>query len=484
MTIVRSKDIHAVFGAQIVTELTPTVQISNQYALDPDLREDLEVFEATGGSADNLNNMFRCQTGTSVGGYGVCRSVSSLRYRPGEGGMARITAAFTTGIALSLQFAGLFSLTETMAFGYDGADFSVIHEYDGEPEIQEIQITGTAADTVTVTLDGTAASGISITNSDVQTNAREIADALAADSAVNGAWRFKQIDDTVVCVARSVGDKTGTMSVAFAGSATGTITEITAGVAKSNSNVAQGSWDTAPFTGFDPTKLNLYQLEYGYLGAANLRFSIYDPNKGEFVVVHTIKWANNNTTPNFGNPDMKVGWTAASLGSSGTNLTVTGASMMGAVEGKEVIQELSRATFNQKASIGTTFTNVLEIQNRIVYGERFNLGIIRAAQVSVDNDHNKGLVVQIVKNATVSGTPNFQYHDETNSVAVIDTAGTTVSGGEVLAKFVVPAAGAVTVSLAELEALLFPEDTLTVAARTVSGTATNTTATFVWREEK
>ena len=129
------------FGDQIIVEETPTIQLSNQYQHDPALRIDLETFEATGGSADNNANLYRCQTGTSVGGYGVIRSAAALRYRAGQGVTGQLTASFTTGIALSLQFAGLFSLTETLAFGYDGSSFGAIHEYDGAAEVQQIEIT-------------------------------------------------------------------------------------------------------------------------------------------------------------------------------------------------------------------------------------------------------------------------------------------------------------------------------------------------------
>jgi hypothetical protein len=482
--LLKTNSPNTVFGESLTAELTPTIQISDTYDVDPTLREDLETFSATGGSADSLNNMFRCQSGTSVGGYGVIRSKNTVRYRPGEGAIARITGTFTTGIASSLQFAGLFSLTETLAFGYDGENFSIIHEYNGEAEVQTVQVTATPSGTenATITLDGDAAV-ISITNSTVQTNAAELKVGLVGDATLAGKWRFEQIDDTVICISRSVGDKTGTMS-ASAATATFTVTEVEAGVAKSNNNVVQANWNHAPFTGFDPTKLNIYQLEYGYLGSANLIFKIYNPTTGDFDQVHAIQWANSNTTPNFGNPDMKVGWTAASLGSSGTNLTVTGGSAMGGIEGKETIQEASRSTFTQTASIGTTLTNVLTLQNRIVYGKRFNLGNVIPISVSIDNDHNKGIIVELVINATIAGTQNYQYFEENNSIVAIDTAGTTVTGGTVIDSFTVGAGASSSIDVEKLRVLLLPEDILTIAVRTVSGTATNTTGSITWLEEK
>lgn len=476
---------NAVFGELLVSELAPVLLIANPYEINPTLRDDLETFTGSGGSVDSSNNMFRCQTDTSIGSYGVIRSSGAVIYRPGKGTVCRITAAFTTGVASCLQFAGLFSLTETVAFGYNGENFGVIHEYDGAAEIQSIQVTTPASSgaNCTVTLDGDAVA-IALTISDEQTNAEEIRAGLAADGTLSAKWRFEQIDDTVFCISKTVGNKSGTMS--YAAGTTGsaaTLTEIKAGINKSSGNITQASWDSQPFSGFDPTQLNLYQIEYGYLGAAGLRFSIYNPNRDKFELVHSIKWANTHTTPNLGNPSLKIGWTAASLGST-TALTVTGASMFAGIQGEEISKDPAKATYSQEATIGTTSTNIITIKNRIIYGTRFNLGDISPLSVSIDNDHNKGIIVEIIQDATISGTQNFQYYDEANSIALIDTSGTVVSNGRILNVFTVGAGLSADIDLSMLSVILHPESTLTVAVRTVSGSATNTTAAITWQETK
>ena len=469
------------FGEQITSHKTPIVQIANKYQIDPAELNDLEIFEATGGSADNDANMFRCQTGTSVGGYGVIRSKETLNYRAGQGVEAMITASFTTGIANSLQFAGMFNLTETLAFGYDGANFSVIHEYNGQAEIQTITITATGAGTCTVTLDSTASAGITVTNSSVQTNAREIVDGLKADTLANS-WRFEQIDDKVFCIAKSVGNKTGTFSIS--GGVTASITESTAGVSKTSNNTIQASWDSAPFSGFDPTYLNLYKIQFGYLGIASINFFIYNPNTSEFDLVHSIKWANTNIVPHLGTPNMKTGWTSASLGSSGTNLTVKGASSSIMLEGDEVIKNNTFADVDTVASVGSTLTNLITIKNRIIYGDHFNLGKVFPLLVSIDNEHNKGLIVEVFRNPDVAGIVNYQYEDEFNSLIVVDKAGTTVTNGTLIDAFVVAANSSEVVDLTQLKTEILPDDTFVISAKTVSGTATNTTVGLTWKEEK
>lgn len=486
MTYIADKNLlTSVFGEQVAVEPTPQIQVSSKYDIDPADRVDLEVFEATGGTADNLNNLFRCQTGTSIGGYGVIRTLDTAVYREGQGHECRITAAFTTGVALSLQFAGMFSLTETCAFGYDGADFGIIHEYDGRAEIQCYQITTAASGTesATVTVDGDAFTA-NLTNTTVQGNAFEVSRDALADGTISAKWRIEQVDDTVYFIAKSVGNKTGTFSFSSS-TAVAAITEIAAGAAKTSGNVAQSSWDVpTPFTGFDETKLNLYRIEYGYLGAVSIVFSIYNPNTQLWVKVHSIKWANTKTTPIFGNPDMKMGWTAASLGASGTNLTVTGASGYIGVDGKEVIRSTSYGNDNSVGSIGTTLTNIITLKNRIEFGKKFNLGKIFPKIISVENDHNKGVIVEVFKNATLAGEPVFQYEDEYNSIGLIEKAGTTVTGGLLVSTFIVPATLSDDFDLSNLNIELFPEETLTVAAKTISGTGATVTGTVNWIEER
>lgn len=470
---------HSSFGEPIITQLTPEVQIAATYNL---IDDQIETFDATGGSVDTDGNLFRCQTGTSVGGYGVARSKKTIIYHPGEGVLSRFTGMFTQGVPLSLQFAGMFSLTETIAFGYDGDEFGVIHEYAGEAEIQTIQVTGAASgsESATITLDGDAATA-NLTNATAQVNAFEIARDCTADATLGAKWKFFQNDDKVIAISKSVGDKTGTMSFSSS-TATATVTETTAGVAKTKEFVAQTSWNINKKPNLDPTKLNVYQVQFGYLGAADILFSVYDHHYGYFVPVHRIEWSDREIT-NLGNPSLKVGWTAASLGSSGTNLTVKGASASVFMTGIDQLLRATRATDNSVTSVGTTLTNLITIRNRGHYGGRFNHSRILLEALSIDNEHNKGVEVEILKNATVAGSPDFQYIDETNSVAEVDTTGTTVTGGTFIDGFIVGPSDALRENIDNLREYLLSEESITIAVKAVSGTGATINGVFTWRED-
>ena len=59
-----------------------------------------------------------------------------------------------------------------------------------------------------------------------------------------------------------------------------------------------------------------------------------------------------------------------------------------------------------------------------------------------------------------------------------------MTGGTLVDAFTVPAGGDATVDLSKLNDILNPEDTLTLAAKTISGTSTAMTGALVWKEEK
>ena len=105
--------------------------------------------------------------------------------------------------------------------------------------------------------------------------------------------------------------------------------------------------------------------------------------------------------------------------------------------------------------------------------------------VSVDNEHNKAIIVEIYRDADVAGTTNFQFEDEWNSIATVEKSGTTVTNGVLIDSFVVPAGQAEIVDLTILNTELNPDQTFVVAAKTVSGTnANDVTAAITWKEEK
>jgi len=464
------------FGDSISVELNPVVSVSAVYGV----RDNLEQFSATGGSITTTNSEFVLQTGTSVGGYGVLWSKRPMVYIPGVGAECRVTGRFTAPVANSLQAVGMFSAVNGMFFGYNGTSFGVMHRHDGDFEIRRLTINtaSTAAATATVTLNGTAYTA-SVTNASAAINAQEIAAGLRAGAA-GALWSIQSVGSAVVFMFKGDGPKSGTYSLSVSsGALAGTFTQDTAGVTKTEDWTAQDDWNVDKCAWLDTTKGNIFKLEYAYLGYGPLKFSVFDPATRDFVLAHVVDWTNANTQPNFNNPSMRVGWVSASLGST-TNLTVAGASGMLALQGRGGAWRPFGHS-GVKSGI-TTETALISLQSRYYFNNRSNAGLTHIKSISVSTDSTKGGIFRVYKNATIGGNPLWNYEQQSESVMLVDSAGTTVSGVPALATYVVGPNGSSTINLEELDIDLVAGDKFTITAERVSGSAAEMTASVTWGE--
>ena len=483
MGLIRSEEYRqkeGVYGETFVSKLTPIMQASAHYNYIP---EKLETFTATGGSASASNEEFVCTTGTSIGGYGVIRTKRAVVYKPGQGVLARWACRFTTGVANSLQFGGLFTSTDGFYIGYDGSDFSCIHEYGGALEARTLTLSAGASGTESLTIVvNNDSHTFNVSSGSATLNANEIATELNAN--ITG-WSFTQNGSTVVGYSESTGAKSNTYSFTNntgGGTCAGSWTQVTAGATTTRDKIVQADWNGLSLgTDIDPTKGNVYEIDYQYLGYGAIRFFIEDQSTGKFVNVHTIKYTNNNTTTSVSNPAFKIGITAASLGST-TDLTVACSSMGCFIEGEELVTEPPRAESNTK-NLTTTLTSIITLRNRRLFNGKANQGEVKLKRIGISNDStSKSAIFEIWANSTLGGTTNYSFKDESNSIIEIDTSGTTLTGGRFIDAIPVGPAGSETIDIEKLNEEILPTETLTIAGKTVSGT-TDLTATVTWQED-
>jgi hypothetical protein len=473
-----STDMVSAFGIALAAEETPIAQLTAHYGLG----NKVETFNATGGTVGTSGNEFECTTGTSVGGYGVIRSKRGAIYKGGEGVSGKFTARFTTGVANSLQAAGLFSLTDGLLFGYDGADFSVIHQRNGKAEVRELTISAGASGTesLTIVVNGSSHT-FNVTSGSAAFNAAEITAELEAN--ISG-WYFTQNGSKVVAMAQSTGAKSGTYSFTNntgGGTCAGSWAQVTAGVDKTETAVAQADWNVNTFDSLDPTKGNVFLVKYQYLGYGQVSFYIEDPSDGRFTLVHRIEYANANTAPSLGNPTMKIGWISASLGST-TDLSVYGASAGLFIEGKNKPTEPTRAEFNT-INVGTTLTNAITLRNRRVFNGIPNANEIKLLELSAQTDSSKGAIIEVIADGTPASEQNFFYVDETGSIAEEDETAISITNGRILNVITLGGAESRTVDLSAFEEVLLPGETISVIARVTSGAASDITIGLTWRED-
>ena len=467
-----------VFGEAIVAHLVPRVQIDATYGIRD---TDVETFTATGGSADTNARKFRCQTGTSAGGYGVIRSKRAVRYRPGMGARFRFTAQFSTPAALSLQWAGLFSSVDYLGFGYNGTSFGITRRIPGVQHIHKFEVTagtGGPTENATVTLDG---SGV-VTSLSGGLSAAEVARELA-ESSYTG-WSVEAVGTDVFFLAIDVGAKAGAFTYGTTGSSTATLTGIATGAANDNDtgHVAQADWVHDPMTWLDPAGLNIYEIEFGYLGSANLRFRVYNPSRGRFVDAHCIERANDplDTTVNVDNPSLKVGYIAASLGST-TALTVQGASMLGAIEGEVHPFRNPRGAVASQTGVSTE-VSVLSIRNGRVFRGTVNQMEVFPKLLAVGVGGTKPAEVRVYLGATLTDAL-WNYQEEDSSCVEICTDAIAPSGGRLVTAQALSGGGQVNLDLSDLEIHLEPTEVLTVTVTVSGGAGNNATVSLTWLED-
>jgi len=489
------------FGELRAVSPQPVAQIDAVYGIMDNVETFVDASPGT-GSATATGGNFICQTGVGAGGYGVIRTRRAVRYRPGQGSIFRWTAIFddTNKTASSLQAAGPFNSTSGFFVGYNGTAFGVMHRTGGYHETHTLTLTAeaTGAETATLTLNSVAYN-IPVTAGTLEHNAYEIATWLNANQTVWEAW---QNDDTVVLFAAGVGLLVGTYTLANGGgleSIAGTVARDVAGVANTETwYTPDSTWeDQLDGSGpsgmsIDQEKGNVFELDLQYLGYGDVEFKVENPNTGRFFTFYRFNFANALTTPTLTNPTLKVGWVAASLGST-TNLTVKGASALGGIDGVLHPMRRPRSFDSQRASVGGTLTSVFAIRVRSVFRGLSQLSEVLPRIAFVSPAGTKPCIVKLLLNPTFdAGTsePDWQYTDENESIVETDIAGTVfTSNGTELAAFTVGGGSSQSLNFVDLaEEGINPVhlergDVLCIAASISGGAGNDVAASLTWLED-
>ena len=471
------------FGDLKVETMTPITQISAEYGL---LNQVLTVIDTgASGTISVVDNKFTTQTGVAADGLAAILSFRLLTYRPGQGAAARFTALFSTGVANSRQLAGLITAENSFAFGYIGADFGIIHTHDGESEYQELTITTPAAgaENATITIDGVGYT-VPLTAGTVQHNAYEIAASLT--SQVSN-YDFSSNNDQVLAQAVLNGPAG---SFAFtSGTAVAAWSQITAGLLPTTDFTAQADWSEETFLSgsnqLDPLKGNVYQIQFQYLGFGAIKFYVEDPDTGDFILAHIIKYANSSTTPSVTNPSFRIGWVARNFGNT-TNLTVSGSSASGFIEGDRAISTSPRADNHDQIAVGITLTNIITFRNRINFGGKRNRAELLPMILSLSTQSNKSAFFEIIASPTFGGDLDFSYINKAGSIMEVAKDAVTVSGGQLVGGLTVVAGSSESVTFNIRDWHTFaasPGQIFSIAARVSATPAADMQATATWVED-
>lgn len=470
------------FGEPIAVPLTPIIQLDALYGFDP---REFEILTSGTGMVDQGANktLFKVHTGTGPYGYGVLRSNRIIRYRPGQGVMARFTAMFEnpqSGITLR---AGLFAQEQSLVIGYDGEEFGILRQNGGKAEIVKLTITSNTAGVASVVLNGVS-QNVTLSTTNTTTSAKEIA------AAAFPGWITEQLDNTVSFLSTSVGVKTpGTYSLG--GTLTGTIAPIQTGVDNTLNWTYQTEWNIDKLNGtgdsgiiLDPTKLNIFQIQFRWLGAGEIRYAIENPINGDMIFFHHEHYSNKNIDVHLDNPSFKIGYVAANLtGDSKIDAHVGGASMMAAQEGLNIDNNFPTATSISRSGLAnTTVHSLITLKNGLIYQNKINLRKVKLKRLSVAFQGNDPAVIYILLNGTKSTGYTLNKIGEFSCVYKDTSTGSYTLANELpLAEFVLPINGSGTFDLDSLELTIPSGDNINIAISSTQSIS-SVSASVIWVE--
>jgi len=268
------------------------------------------------------------------------------------------------------------------------------------------------------------------------------------------------------------------------------MTQIQAGVANTLNWTYQANWlnDKLNGTGpsgmtLDPSKLNVYQIDFRWLGAGEIRYAIEDSNTGDMIFFHHDHYANRQTDVHIDNPSFKLGYIAANIsGSSSTDVHVYGASMLGAIQGI-----VAHTNYTTAASSGTktglasnSYNHLLTIRNDSVLNNKINLREFRAQKLSVAADSNDPIELIVTFNVNLN-VPYEYTPANPDSSSSISTVTGTFTAPKILASYIIRGGSSGIFDLSDLNIVVPSGNWISIAAKSAQSIQ-SIIASVIWEE--
>lgn len=483
------------FGEISMAENTPQVQVKFPYGVNSFVSETLT--NNAGSSVSTSNGLCSITAAGAAEAFSQIKTHGVIRYGPGQGADAKFTGLFAAGVALTSQLVGPGGEDEGLFFGSDGISFGILHRKLGELEVRSLTITAGAdagGGDFVITMDGTAVT-VTVAASDTISEVCAAIVAKASDFANAGrGWSAYTPDNIVVIFTSFIAENAaGTFSFADtdSGVTAGTFNQATttiAGAAPTETWIAQSDWnvdkmmpkvDGIPDAGnisgftFDQIQLNVFRVQFQYLGGGDIFFYIEDKKTGQYQLVHRMEQSGAATTPTFRNPTFNIGvMVKTDTGYSGSAITAKTSSLSGFIEGKETDRGVRKAAKASDTSTGLTGVCVLLLHNVSNFQGTQNKVHVYPDQITIASGATKTTVITLLLNPTqVDGTVALANVNGDSSVMQSDSAGTTVVGGEAILQFFLEGSDSEVIDIEHLGLDLHPTDRWAFVATILGGGA-------------
>ena len=478
------------FGEQEVVQITPVIQVQFPYNINAEM---VHAHANQSGTVTQADNMAKLQSGAATSSSAEFVSRITAKYNPGQGTIWRGTAVFTTGVSGNTQYIGVGNDDDGFFFGFQNSTFGIMHRKGGTNEVRTLTVStkSSTSEDITITLDGDAKTDVAVTNgADKTVTANEIAAADYTD--VGRGWDTFAIGDTVVFISWADTARSGTYSLSDSGGAAGSFAQTVAGVTATDTFVAQADWNVDAFDGsgnansgvtLDPTKGNVYEIQYQWLGFGDITFSVEHSATGRFVIVHRIQFANANTTPSINNPTLPC-YAGTINTTNSSNITLNIGSMMMGTEGIIIPSGFTHGAAATGTLTGiSTETPILSLCNVITFQSKVNRVVVKILLASLAVEHTKPVQLKFYRNPTLVAA-SFSAIDSETSVIHTDTSATSLTGGTLLFAVELGKTGNQIINIINEDVgIMEPGDIITVTALPNSGNGAEADISLNFLEE-
>lgn len=198
-----------------------------------------------------------------------------------------------------------------------------------------------------------------------------------------------------------------------------------------SSPVLFDEWDMSALSDYDPTKMNLYQISFGWLGAGVIRFYIMSPRTGNWVNIYNIEYPNSDIAPSVQVPHFPINLYAQN-GDTTDDVVLNCASVGVFTEG--IVDHLTGGIYSDFTSAITagsgTLVHALSVRNRATFNGATNFLSAYIKMLSFACEGTKNVRIVVAKNCTLGGQ-TWANKDTNNSILESATNG-TATGGQVL----------------------------------------------------
>ena len=182
----------------------------------------------------------------------------------------------------------------------------------------------------------------------------------------------------------------------------------------------------------DVTKVNIYWIDFQWLGAGQIRFGVFAPT-GDRVVCHTIENANNRATTYMRTGSLPIRYDIENKGISASTSEMFIYSAAVKTEGvfRPHHHDFAAMVPNKSLPVGMpTVTPIMSMRMAQTFNGRDNRSYALPREISFKCTEPMHLVV-LISPTLDAGTANWVEHDEESGVE-LERSATTYSGGHVV----------------------------------------------------